>query len=138
MSKNDENVPSAAPSAASTRTRWPRSSPGPGAYICDECVQLCMSILDDDMLTRQKSRWPSRHAGDHLPTPRGDPGDTWTSMSSARTTAKMALSVAVYNHYKRIYFGGGEDVELQKSNILLLGPTGMRQDPVRPDPGHGS
>ena len=45
-------------------------------------------------------------------------------MSSARTQAKMALSVAVYNHYKRIYFGGGEDVELQKSNILLMGPTG--------------
>ena len=56
-------------------------------------------------------------------------------MSSARTQAKIALSVAVYNHYKRIYFGGGEDVELQKSNILLLGPTGSGKTLLCPDPG---
>ena len=49
--------------------------------------------------------------------------------------AKVALSVAVYNHYKRIYFGGGEDVELQKSNILHDRPHRLRQDAVRPDPG---
>ena len=61
---------------------------------------------------------------DDHPHPPGDPRHIWTNISSARIQAKVALSVAVYNHYKRIYFGGGDDVELQKSNILLIGPTG--------------
>ena len=73
---------------------------------------------------------------DQLPTPR-EIKDVLDQYIIGQDEAKVALSVAVYNHYKRIYFGGGEDVELQKSNILLMGLR-LRQDPVRPDPGPDS
>ena len=94
---------------------------GPGVRICDECVQLCMSILNDgfdDVSSSALEDLP-----DQLPTPR-EIKDVLDQYVIGQDEAKVALSVAVYNHYKRIYFGGDEDVELQKSNILLLGPTG--------------
>ena len=81
---------------------------GPGVRICDECVQLCMSILNDGFEDTSSSEIK----------------DVLDQYVIGQDEAKVALSVAVYNHYKRIYFGGDEDVELQKSNILLLGPTG--------------
>ncbi len=94
---------------------------GPGVRICDECVQLCMSILNDgfdDVSSSALEDLP-----DQLPTPR-EIKEVLDQYVIGQDEAKVALSVAVYNHYKRIYFGGDEDVELQKSNILLLGPTG--------------
>ncbi len=94
---------------------------GPGVRICDECVQLCMSILNegfDDLKTA-----PLEDVPDQLPTPK-EIRTVLDEYVIGQETAKVALSVAVYNHYKRIYFGGGDDVELQKSNILMLGPTG--------------
>ena len=94
---------------------------GPGVRICDECVQLCMSILDDGY--ENHSADMAEEMPDHLPTPR-EIKDVLDQYVIGQEEAKVALSVAVYNHYKRIYFGNDEDVELQKSNILLLGPTG--------------
>ena len=94
---------------------------GPGVRICDECVQLCMSILDDGF--DGSDTGPLEEIPDHLPTPR-EIRDVLDQYVVGQEEAKVALSVAVYNHYKRVYFGGGEDVELQKSNILMLGPTG--------------
>ena len=98
---------------------------GPGARICDQCVQLCMSLLDDDLgdpAGAQPLELPEQ-----LPTPR-EVRDIMDQYVIGQESAKVALSVAVYNHYKRIQFGaagdGGEDVELQKSNILMIGPTG--------------
>ena len=96
---------------------------GPGAYICNECVQLCMGILEDehDMLkTSTNGIMPDR-----IPTPK-EIHDVLDQYIIGQQRAKVALSVAVYNHYKRIFYGGQdvEDVELQKSNILLMGPTG--------------
>ncbi len=94
---------------------------GPGAYICNECVQLCMSILDEDYEPTNHGRSPE--LPDVIPTPK----EIRTFLDEyiiGQNDAKIALSVAVYNHYKRIYFGGADEVELQKSNILLLGPTG--------------
>ena len=94
---------------------------GPNVYICNECVELCSSILRDEMhngVNTQQLELP-----DTLPTPE----QIKTYMDRyiiGQDDAKVALSVAVYNHYKRIYFGDGDDVELQKSNILLIGPTG--------------
>ena len=93
---------------------------GPGAYICNECVDLCNSILHDEMHagSAQQLELP-----DKLPTPQ----EIKTYMDQyiiGQDAAKVALSVAVYNHYKRIYFAQQTDVELQKSNILLIGPTG--------------
>ena len=94
---------------------------GPGVRICDECVQLCMSSLNDGFEDTSSSALED--LPDQLPTPR-EIKDVLDQYVIGQDEAKVALSVAVYNHYKRIYFGGDEDVELQKSNILLLGPTG--------------
>ena len=93
---------------------------GPNVYICNECVDLCNSILHDEMHagSAQQLELP-----DKLPTPQ----EIKTYMDQyiiGQDAAKVALSVAVYNHYKRIYYAQQTDVELQKSNILLIGPTG--------------
>ena len=93
---------------------------GPGVRICDECVQLCMSILDDGYEPGPEAGYETP---DQLPTPR-EIKEVLDQYVIGQEDAKVALSVAVYNHYKRIFFGGGEDVELQKSNILMIGPTG--------------
>ncbi len=93
---------------------------GPGVRICDECVHLCMSILNDGF---EPDAPALEDLPDQLPTPR-EIKDVLDQYVIGQDEAKVALSVAVYNHYKRIFFGGDEDVELQKSNILMLGPTG--------------
>ena len=95
---------------------------GPNVYICNECVELCSSILHDEMhngLNEQQLELP-----DTLPTPQ----QIKTYMDHyiiGQDDAKIALSVAVYNHYKRINSAKNSDVEIQKSNIILLGPTGV-------------
>ena len=94
---------------------------GPGVRICDECVQLCMSILNEGFDGPETT--PLEDVPDRLPTPK-EIRAVLDEYVIGQEAAKVALSVAVYNHYKRIYFGGGDDVELQKSNILMLGPTG--------------
>ena len=94
---------------------------GPGVRICDECVQLCMSILNEGFDGPETT--PLEDVPDQLPTPK-EIRAVLDEYVIGQETAKVALSVAVYNPYKRIYFGGGDDVELQKSNILMLGPTG--------------
>ena len=94
---------------------------GPGVRICDECVQLCMGILSDGFEGVESD--PLEDMPDQLPTPR-EIKDVLDQYVIGQDEAKVALSVAVYNHYKRIFFGGDEEMELQKSNILMLGPTG--------------
>ena len=96
---------------------------GPGVYICDECVNLCMEAMGAEGLLLDDDMGPVSDMPDVLPTPK-EIHAVLDQYIIGQEKAKMALSVAVYNHYKRIYFGGGEDVELQKSNILLMGPTG--------------
>ena len=96
---------------------------GPGVYICDECVGLCMAAMGEDGLFLEDEIAYTGEIPDVIPTPK----EIHTVLDQyiiGQEKAKVALSVAVYNHYKRIYFGGAEDVELQKSNILLIGPTG--------------
>ena len=93
---------------------------GPNVYICNECIDLCSSILRDEM---KNGETQDLELPDTLPTPR----EIKTYMDRyiiGQDEAKIALSVAVYNHYKRIYFSQETDVELQKSNILMIGPTG--------------
>ncbi|NLZ28820.1 MAG: ATP-dependent Clp protease ATP-binding subunit ClpX, partial [Firmicutes bacterium] len=92
---------------------------GPGVYICDECIELCNEIVEEEV----------KEEGDlediELPKPL-DIKEVLDQYVIGQDTAKKALSVAVYNHYKRI--NAGEkigDVELQKSNIILIGPTGV-------------
>ena len=93
---------------------------GPNVYICDECIELCNGILHDDL---EPQSAPSFSLPETIPTPE----EIKTYMDRyiiGQEQAKVALSVAVYNHYKRICFANDTDVELQKSNILLIGPTG--------------
>ena len=89
-------------------------------YICNECVELCTTLLREDMYEVEPSELTQP---DKLPTPK-EIRQYMDGYIIGQTEAKIALAVAVYNHYKRIYFGEESDVELQKSNILLIGPTG--------------
>ncbi len=121
MAKNDEHKSVRCSFCGKHQEQVARIIAGPGAYICNECVQLCMSILDEDYGTDEPET--NLEVPDVIPTPR-EIRQVLDQYIIGQEEAKVALSVAVYNHYKRIYFGGGEDVELQKSNILLIGPTG--------------
>ncbi|MET0938565.1 MAG: ClpX C4-type zinc finger protein, partial [Gaiellaceae bacterium] len=92
---------------------------GPGVYICDECIDLCNEIIDEELTA------PAHLDLDSLPRPK----EIYQSLNDyvvSQDEAKRTLSVAVYNHYKRVQMGqqSDDEVELQKSNILLLGPTG--------------
>ena len=95
---------------------------GPGVYICDECIDLCNEIIEEELSESSDLQW------DELPKPR-EIYEFLDQYVVGQSPAKKALSVAVYNHYKRIQAGGegrkaDESIELAKSNILLLGPTG--------------
>src|SRR6059036_2368579 len=93
---------------------------GPGVYICDECIDLCNEIIDEELTA------PPTFELENLPKPK----EIWEVLNEyvvGQEGAKRALSVAVYNHYKRVQMssdGDDSEIELQKSNILLLGPTG--------------
>jgi ATP-dependent Clp protease ATP-binding subunit ClpX len=92
---------------------------GPGVYICDECIDLCNEIIDEELTT------PVAFDLETLPRPQ-EIYDVLNEYVVGQVEAKRTLSVAVYNHYKRVQMmsAGESDIELQKSNILLLGPTG--------------
>jgi ATP-dependent Clp protease ATP-binding subunit ClpX len=92
---------------------------GPGVYICDECIDLCNEIIEEELAE------PSELRFDELPKP-VEIYDFLNDYIIGQEHAKKILSVAVYNHYKRVQYGGtpSGDVELTKSNILLIGPTG--------------
>ncbi len=96
---------------------------GPGVYICDECIELCMSILEDEAnLSQRKTAYHNEPSATLL-----KPKEIKALLDEyviGQENAKIALSVAVYNHYKRIYYSV-EDGEIAKSNVLLLGPTGV-------------
>jgi ATP-dependent Clp protease ATP-binding subunit ClpX len=91
---------------------------GPGVYICDECIDLCNEIIEEELTE------PSELRFDELPKPR-EIYDFLNDYIVGQDHAKKILSVAVYNHYKRVQYGTqASEVELAKSNILLIGPTG--------------
>ncbi|HVM28414.1 MAG TPA: ATP-dependent Clp protease ATP-binding subunit ClpX [Mycobacteriales bacterium] len=92
---------------------------GPGVYICDECIDLCNEIIEEELSESSELKF------DELPKPK-EIYDFLDQYVIGQDTAKRTLAVAVYNHYKRVQAGSHEKdpVELQKSNILLLGPTG--------------
>ncbi|MFF4777435.1 ATP-dependent Clp protease ATP-binding subunit ClpX [Microtetraspora fusca] len=93
---------------------------GPGVYICDECIDLCNEIIEEELSESSELKW------DNLPKPR-EIYEFLEAYVIGQDKAKKALSVAVYNHYKRVQSGErarDDGLELAKSNILLLGPTG--------------
>jgi len=92
---------------------------GPSVFICDECVDLCNDIIREEVQEAE-----NKSSGDRLPTPQ-EIKQTLDEYVIGQDKAKIVLSVAVYNHYKRLRTGEGKaEVELSKSNILLIGPTG--------------
>ena len=98
------------------------SGPG-GVCICDNCIELCLEIIEDGGGFKQVRK---NRAQTDKPLPK--PHDIKKLLDEyvvGQDDAKVALSVAVYNHYKRIYYGAKSDVDIQKSNVILLGPTGV-------------
>ena len=96
---------------------------GSGSYICNECVRLCMNIMEEELSGGGEVSVEEIPAFGEIPRP-ADIKKVLDQYIVGQEAPKIALSVAVYNHYKRIYYGKRNDVELQKSNILLIGPTG--------------
>ena len=95
---------------------------GPGVYICDQCVELCMDIVEG--IQNQPEAKKVKKATKKLPKPQ-EIKAVLDEYVIGQDDAKMVLSVAVYNHYKRIFRSSPDDVEINKSNVLLLGPTGV-------------
>ena len=110
-----------------TQSQAKRLIAGNDAFICDECVQLCQDIIGEDFYNETPDERGSAGAGlitaEKMPKPK-EIKAVLDEYIIGQDRAKVALAVAVYNHYKRVLHGGNSDVELQKSNILLVGPTG--------------
>ena len=119
MTKFDDKKQSKCPFCGKGQEQVKRLIAGPGVYICDECIELCSDIIADEFEETIELDTKS------LPKPR-EIKNYLDSYVIGQERAKRALSVAVYNHYKRVNSNdnNNDDVELQKSNILLLGPTG--------------
>lgn len=96
---------------------------GPGVYICDQCIEFCNALLFDDEAGK-KSKPAKKDKDFVLPKPQ-EIKEKLDQYVIGQDEAKKTLSVAVYNHYKRIYKNDDPDVELNKSNVLMLGPTGV-------------
>lgn len=97
---------------------------GPGVYICDNCIEFCNALLFDDEGGAQKKRKKKQNEEFVLPKPQ-EIKQKLDEYVIGQDEAKKTLAVAVYNHYKRIFKNESADVELNKSNVLMLGPTGV-------------
>ena len=120
MARNNEQPPIRCSFCGKRENQASRLIAGPGVYICSEYVAACSDLLRDEY---ELDETQGLKAPDKLPTPM-EIKSFMDHYIIGQDDAKVALAVAVYNHYKRIYFGADSDVELQKSNILLIGPTG--------------
>ncbi len=98
---------------------------GPGVYICDECIKVCSNIMENEAYEDEETTYTLKEQSRNLPSP-AEIKEILDSYVIGQDEAKKTLAVAVYNHYKRINNPqkGDDDVEIQKSNVLLLGPTG--------------
>ena len=123
MARTDDRKSIRCSFCGKTQSQTGRLIAGNGAYICDECINLCMSIIADDEELVVHDAEGNRLHFENLPKP-ADIKANLDEYIVGQERAKIVLSVAVYNHYKRILYAADNDVELQKSNILLIGPTG--------------
>lgn len=99
---------------------------GPGVCICDECIELCLGIIEEEKSSNVSPKRRSSAGSKSKPLPK--PAEIKAMLDEyvvGQDSAKITLSVAVYNHYKRIYCSHKSDVDIQKSNVVLLGPTGV-------------
>ncbi len=123
MSKYDENKQLKCSFCGKPQSQVTKLVAGPGVYICDECIHICMDILDDRL---QEEKTADTDKVYKLPKPK-EITDILSEYVIEQDKAKKVLAVAVYNHYKRINLSktsSKDDVELQKSNIVMIGPTG--------------
>lgn len=124
MAKNDDQRELRCSFCGKMQNQVQRLIAGPGVCICNECVELCQSVLDDDAPPAPRARQNRQEQQIAVLKPH-EIKEKLDEYVIGQERAKIALSVAVYNHYKRIYFGDVGDVELSKTNVLLLGPTGV-------------
>ena len=127
MAKYDENKNLRCSFCGKLQSQVERMIAGPGVCICNECVELCQSVLEEEPAPRRSSSARKKEkTREEIVVPR--PAEIKKILDEhviGQDEAKKSLAVAVYNHYKRIYFGDDDGIELQKSNVLLLGPTGV-------------
>lgn len=125
MARNDQAKNIKCSFCGKTQDTVERIIAGPGVYICDECIKICTNILEDDMCEEDDLTYTINNEKDELLKP-AEIKEILDSYVIGQEEAKKTLAVAVYNHYKRIgnQKNKKDDVELQKSNVLLLGPTG--------------
>ncbi len=124
MPKNEDGRPVCCSFCGKTQEEVDRLIAGPGVYICDECIDLCQAVLEDGSQSRNGNAQREAEVAPKLPKPK----EIKASLDEyviGQDRAKVVLSVAVYNHYKRIYYGGASEAEMGKSNVLLLGATGV-------------
>lgn len=124
MAKNDEQRELRCSFCGKMQNQVQRLIAGPGVCICNECVDLCQSVLEDDVPAQRGGRSVKQEQTITVLKPR-EIKERLDEYVIGQERAKMALAVTVYNHYKRIYFGDSSEVELNKANILMLGPTGV-------------
>jgi ATP-dependent Clp protease ATP-binding subunit ClpX len=121
MGKNDEQT-LVCSFCGRPQSKFGRIFSGEGAYICEGCVKLCCEMIAAEDFESKAKKSVIRTI-DSLPRP-AEMKAALDEYVIGQDEAKIALAVATYNHYKRVFYGGGDDVELQKTNILLIGPTG--------------
>ncbi len=130
MSKNETNGIVTCSFCGKPQDQVGRLIAGPNAYICDECIRLCSEILEDNGLLAPEKEQSGYEPGNLSVPTLLKPKEIKAVLDEyviGQDRAKIALAVAVYNHYKRVFFAPEEDengVDIQKSNVLLLGPTG--------------
>lgn len=127
MAKNDKNI--ICSFCGKSQSGVEKIIAGPGVFICNECIKVCNSIIEGEVYDDTEITYTLNDEKQKLPSP-AEIKEILDSYVIGQEDAKKTLAVAVYNHYKRINHPqiNDDDVEIQKSNVLLLGPTGSRKD----------